>query len=175
MPMGRRTILIDQAYMKSAGEKTAIQSSTDGLVQPYFTVTHSVSSPCQILKFEKQHVMYTVKWLCSYRIVCHIWGMIHVFSSLICQVCVDTSTYLFYNVCTKQNSSIKKSKYANVSFSVSWLAIRFWVLDSVQVLNIFISSLFLYLYLLLKRVKFPPNFFGLICWFGPFVLLTGGP
>jgi len=47
--------------MKSAGEKTAIQSSTDGLVQPYFTVTHSVSSPCQILKFEKQHVMYTVK------------------------------------------------------------------------------------------------------------------
>ena len=111
MPMGRRAIfLIDQAYTKFAGEKTAIQSSTDGLVQPYFTVTHSVSSPCQILKFEKQHVMYTVKWLCSYRIVCHIWGMIHVFSSLICQVCVDTSTYLFYNVCTKQNSSIKKIK-----------------------------------------------------------------
>jgi hypothetical protein len=35
-----------QSYMKSAGEKTAIQSSTDGIVWPYFTVTHSVSSPC---------------------------------------------------------------------------------------------------------------------------------
>jgi hypothetical protein len=56
MPKGRQEILIDEAYMKSAGEKTAIQSWTDGLDQPYFTVTHSVSSPCHRLKFEKQHV-----------------------------------------------------------------------------------------------------------------------
>ncbi|RLN03154.1 hypothetical protein C2845_PM13G23550 [Panicum miliaceum] len=50
-PSSPEDVLLDGPEAAEAGEKTAIQSSTDGLVQPYFTVTHSVSSPCQRLKF----------------------------------------------------------------------------------------------------------------------------
>jgi hypothetical protein len=34
-------------YRKSDGEKTAIQSSVEAFSQPYFTVTHTVSSSYQ--------------------------------------------------------------------------------------------------------------------------------
>lgn len=37
---------VKEDYLNFAGEKTPTQSSTDGLEDSIFTVTHSVSSPC---------------------------------------------------------------------------------------------------------------------------------
>ena len=42
-----RNTTVVKTYRNSAGEKTAIQSSADGLSDPNFTVTHAVSSSCQ--------------------------------------------------------------------------------------------------------------------------------
>ena len=56
----------DHSYMKSEGEKTAIQSSVAGFCQPYSTVTVAVSPSChrQLKILSCLHfILFLLSWL----------------------------------------------------------------------------------------------------------------